>query len=165
MKLLISILLTITSLTTFADTWDDLNTNSAGTYTITSKGNFFGYSIKEFTLTAIANRIARSNGPNEVAGQMGELEFTSKEFGICKGSYNLSFDDETFSFNANVIGSINGIHCSKLVNSKYKWITVWLIYPAGIQLNSGSTVQGELVIRYEGREVFYEKVNITPTHK
>ena len=149
MKKLLFLILTLGSFSGFCDVWDELNETVAGSYSIETKGWF----SKSFKLSLV---------PGRDKNKMGDMEFVSDEYGVCKGAYKLSHDDESFGMVAHVVESVNGIHCTNLVDRRYTWITVWIIFPKSTALNAGTgPVAGEIAIRYEGKEVLYKKANIT----
>ncbi len=146
-----SILLSITAQ---ADSWDTLNERVAGEYSIETKGFF----SKSFSLDVTPYRLSSTH---DRYAQMGTMTFESKKYGICQGSYSLAVDDETFDMDAEVIESVNGLHCDKLQNEEYKWISVWVVFPKGTTLNEATgPVSGKISIRYEGKETLYKKIYI-----
>lgn len=155
MKRLLLITISIMlSIAVQADSWDMLNERVAGEYSIETKGFF----SKSFTLDITQDRLPSTL---QDYGQMGTMTFVSEKYGKCQGAYKLSTDDETFGMNAEVIGTVNGIQCDKLQGEEYSWITVWVIFPKGTELNKATeSVSGKLAIRYKGKEVLYKKVYI-----
>ena len=151
-KVLNMILFTLLTGSAFGGDFDQAAQSLQGNFTLVEEKGLFDFGKSEvFELDVTYNRV-----PGE---KTGDIEFTSKEFGKCKGSYKVGYEDEQYIFDIEGYTiEANTVMCASLANEEYKWISIAVVFPKEQDLDDFSEgVRGQLSIRHYGSDYKFKK--------